>query len=329
MILTFEQIESITSGAAKIFYKDGKYQFFRFTDHETEVIDNTNIPATAGIQLKFKTDAEILKLKVHIRKTSQITSYFCFDIFVNDILAGSIQNLSDEDRKGSYARKEYPVGDYCGEFELGDGEKLIKIVFPHSVIALIEEVELEDATYLVPVKNGKTIIFYGDSITQGYDSLHPAKSYANLLADALDAEVFNKALGGALFDPAIVEASEQANPDYVVAAFGTNDWNSVDLDTFQRNANGFLQAIQKKYPTVPKYILTPLWRVDWQTTKRCGEFSVLEAVIRGIFENQENITVISGVDLIPHNENLFGDLIVHPNDEGFTYYFRNLLKYFL
>ena len=96
-----------------------------------------------------------------------------------------------------------------------------------------------------------------------------------------------------------------------------------------KNAKAFFHAVQKVYPNVPKYIITPLWRKDWQTTKRCGPFSVLEEVIRDIFDNQENITVISGVDLIPHDENLFGDLFLHPNDDGFEYCCKNLLKYFL
>ena len=329
MKLSLEQIKSVTTGAVKVFYKNGKYHFGRFTDLETKVINNPNVVTTAGVQMKFKTDAQLLKLKVLIQRATQGTSYFCFDVFVNDILAGSIQNLSDKDRKGSYARKEYPVGEYNGEFELGEGEKYVRIVFPHSVIPMIEEVQLEDATYLMPVKNKRTIVFYGDSITQGYDSLHPARSFANLLADAFDAEVFNKALGGALFDSAIVEATSLTDIDYMVAAYGTNDWNSVDLDTFQKNAKAFFHAVQKVYPNVPKYIITPLWRKDWQTTKRCGPFSVLEEVIRDIFDNQENITVISGVDLIPHDENLFGDLFLHPNDEGFEYCCKNLLKYFL
>jgi len=326
--LTMDRIRAVTTGASKVTYEDGRYHFFRFNDREMEVIDNINVSYTAGIQMKFKTDGPLLKLKVHTEKATDITSYFCFDIFVNGALAGCIQNLSDDARKGSYARLEYPLGSCYKEFWLGSGEKDVKIVFPHSVNAQIEEIELVDASYVVPVKNEKTIVFYGDSITQGYDSLHPSKSYAARLADALNAEAINKALGGAVFGPELVENADVRNPDCIVVAYGTNDWNSVDLESFIKNAKGFLCAIEKNYPGVPAFVITPIWRIDWNTTKKCGEFSILEDTIKEIFGHRENITVISGFDLVPHDENLFGDLWVHPNDEGFAYYFSNLMKYF-
>ena len=328
MRLTIDRIRAVTTGASKVTYEDGNYRFFRFSNRESAVIDNVNVEYTAGIQMKFKTDSPWLKLKVYTEQATELTSYFCFDIFVNDRLAGSIQNLSDDARKGSYARQTYPLGRYCNEFQLGNGEKYVRIVFPHSVKVYIEEIELADGSYIEPVKKEKTIVFYGDSITQGYDSLHPSKSYATRLADALDAEVINKALGGAVFGPELVEAADAGNPDYVVAAYGTNDWNSVNLDSFRKNAKGFLNAVEKKFPDVPVFVLTPIWRSDWNTTKRCGEFSILEDTIKEIFGNREKITVISGFDLVPHDENLFGDLCVHPNDEGFAYYFRNLMQYF-
>jgi len=329
MKLTIDQIKDITTGASKITYENGKYQFFRFNDDETEVIDNPNVVATAGIQMNFKTDARTLKLKVHTKEVTPIRSYFSFDIFVEDTLVSCIQNMDDDACIGDYANKTYSLGSFYKEIPLEAGEKSVKIIFPHSAITYIEEIELVDVTYIVPVKKDKTIIFYGDSITQGYDSLHPSKSYASRLADALDAEVINKSLGGAVFDPRLVEASSITNPDYIVVAYGTNDWNMVDLDTFRKNAKGFSYAIQKIYPGIPKYVITPLWRPDWQTTKQCGAFNVLEDTIKEFFENQENITVVSGFDLIPHDENIFGDLFLHPSDDGFEHYFKNLLKYFI
>ena len=42
--------------------------------------------------------------------------------------------------------------------------------------------------------------------------------------------------------------------------------------------------------------------------------------------NDKNVKVISGFDFVPMDENLFGDLRIHPNDKGFEYYFENLVK---
>ena len=326
--LTENQIKEITTGAAKIVYKAGRYHFFRFNDCEADVINHPFVLATAGIQMHFKTDGRLLKLKVYTEKAIDTRSYFSFDVFVNSSLAGCIQNLCDDSCARNYADSSYTTGSFYNEFVLGDGEKDIKIVFPHSVIACIECIEITDATYIVPIKKEKTIVFYGDSITQGFDALHPSRTYAATLAEALDAEIINKAVGGAVFNPALAKIPCDTKPDYIIVAYGTNDWNSVDLESLKKNAEGFLDGINSNYPGIPVFVTTPLWRPDWKATKKCGEFSNVDNTIKEIFGHQENITVISGIDLIPHDENLFGDLYLHPSDKGFEHYTDSLKKYF-
>ena len=328
MKLNIEQIKEVTTGAVNVLYENGKYYFSRFNEQEKKVIDNPNVPAPAGIQMKFRTDGKLLKIKIHTEALTEIRSYFSFDIFVNGVLAGCIQNLSDDECKGDYANLAYSLGDFKKEIELPVGENYIKIAFPHSAIVQIEEIEIVGATYITPVRKDKTILFYGDSITQGYDALHPTNSYAARLAEVLDADVMNKALGGAIFDPELVRASEGIKPDYIVVSYGTNDWNSVNLDTLRKNAEGFMYALEEKFSGIPTFVITPLWRPDWRETKKCGEFFVIENTIKEFFEGRKNITVISGFDLIPHEEKIFGDLILHPNDKGFEYYTKSLLKYF-
>ncbi len=329
MILNSEHLKSITTGASKIDYEDGKFRFFRFTDEEAEILNHPYVSSPAGIELKFKTDGSVLKLKVFVQKSIDIRSYFSFDIFVNNVLEGTIQNLSDEECIGDYANANYPLGSFGKEFELKSGDKEIKILFPHSVTAYIEEIEIVDATYISPIKKEKTILLYGDSITQGFDSLHPSKTYASRLAEALDADMINKAVGGITFKPELVEIPSEIKPDYIVVAYGTNDWNAVDLEALQKNAKGFLDGIEKNYSGIPTFVITPLWRPDWREIKKCGEFFNVENSIKEIFGNRENITVISGFELIPHDESIFGDLILHPNEKGFEHYTENLLKYIL
>ena len=329
MKLNIEQIKSITTGAAKIEFIDRRYRFSRFNDIEAEIINHPYVSSPAGIQMKFKTDGSMLKLRVYTEKSISIRSYFSFDIFADDTLAGTIQNLKDEDSIGDYANSDYPLGVFAKDIELKDGDKTITIFFPHSITAYIEEIEIVDATYIKPIKKNKTVLFYGDSITQGFDSLHPSKTYASMLGDALDAKIINKAVGGTVFTPQLAALPNECNPDYIVIAYGTNDWNASDSDTFKENAKGFLNGIENNYPDTPVFVITPLWRPDWRETKKCGEFFNIENTIKEIFDTRKNITVISGFDLIPHSEKIFGDLILHPNEKGFEHYFNNLLKYFI
>ena len=327
MKLTIEQIRAAAIGATYVVLEEDKLCFYRFNSSEISVIDNPNVQSPAGIRIRFKTDGNLLKMKIHTQALSPIRSYFSFDVLVNGVIAGCIQNLSDNDCKGDYANKSYPLGSFQEDFCLGHGEKCVELVFPHSVKASIESVEIVDATYVLPVKKNKTMLFYGDSITQGYDALHPSKSYAARLADAMDADVVNKALGGAVFDPRLVQIPWERKPDYVVVAYGTNDWNSVDLKCFKKNAEGFRRGIETNYSNIPVFMITPIWRSDWLSSKKCGAFFNIEKTIRDVFENRPNITVISGTDLVPHNIDFFGDLWVHPNDSGFRHYADNLKKY--
>lgn len=46
------------------------------------------------------------------------------------------------------------------------------------------------------------------------------------------------------------------------------------------------------------------------------------SVVDGI----DNARLISGFDLVPHSEEFFSDLFLHPNDEGFLQYANGLIE---
>ena len=47
MKLGIEQIRNVTQGASRIIFEEGKYRFFRFSETESETIDNENLLYTA------------------------------------------------------------------------------------------------------------------------------------------------------------------------------------------------------------------------------------------------------------------------------------------
>ncbi len=326
MKLDIEQIKNITQGAEKIRVEDGKFCFSRFTEEEAAVISNANLSYTAGIQMEFKTDGDRLNLKVNTKDETNIRSYFAFDVFVDGILKGYVSNLKDEDCTGDYAVSVYKLGEFSKDFDLGNGEKNVRIVFPHSVKAEIEGLEIENATYVAPLKREKKIVFYGDSITQGYDALHPSKTYAMRLGDAMSAEIINKGIGGAVFDPEFGAVSRVEGADYVVVAYGTNDWTCIGIDSIRASAIGFLTNLEKSYPCIPIYVIAPIWRKDYETDRIGGKFRDIEQMLKDVCANYKNVRFVSGWNLVPHDEMLFGDLSLHPNDKGFEYYCDNLLR---
>lgn len=324
MTLDIKTIKEIMCGAVDVKEEDGHYVIYRFTDEELSVEGNPNVHYSSGVRLSFKTDAKSVKIKFRVRNLA-VRSYFSLDIYRDGILAGSISNCTDTSEK--FAEKQYNLGAFSGEFPLSDGEKKVDIVLPHSVKCEIEYIELENASFVKPVKKNKVLLAYGDSITQGYDALRPVNTYAYRLADALDAELYNKGLGGAPFCPYLVKAENGVtNPDYITVAYGTNDWGGHDADTLKANCEGFLRELHGKYPDVPTFVLSPIWRADIETPKKAGTFENVEEIIKNACELYENMTFVHGLGLVPADISLFGDKWVHPNDEGFRHYADNLAK---
>ena len=57
--------------------------------------------------------------------------------------------------------------------------------------------------------------------------------------------------------------------------------------------------------------------------RKFGEFKCASETIQKYAQEYDNISVVNGFTFVPQNEDLFADLRLHPNDEGFEYYFEN------
>ena len=74
------------------------------------------------------------------------------------------------------------------------------------------------------------------------------------------------------------------------------------------------------------FAITPIWRKDFEEKKCFSSFFDVEKEIKDICRKFDNISVISGWNLVPHDEEYFADLRLHPNDDGFRHYFSNLVE---
>ena len=329
MRLNLEQVKSITQGAENVTEDNGNIQFLRFNSEEQEKYFKTEfeekIFCTAGIQLEFSTDGEVLSLDI-LTKSASSRAYFSLDVFVNDEYIGSCKNYSDKDMQQGYTTIEFPLGEFSESYSLGKGDKKVRVVFPWSVATEIKNIVIENATYINPAKKNKKMIAYGDSITHGYDALLSSNSYAVKLADALGAEIYNKAIGGEVFFPALAKNKSETAPDYITVAYGTNDWTKKEYDDFKLRCLDFFNSLCKNYPHAQIFAITPIYRADYLDKHSLGLFEDVEKYIKEVCLNLENVNVISGWELVPHNTNLFADSYLHPNDKGFEYYCKNLKK---
>lgn len=328
MKVNLEQMRSITLGSENVTLEHDGFHFYRFSRQQWELYQGVNEDfyrkcfSTSGVKLQFVTDSEYMKLDVRISSASS-RSYFSLDVFVNGSMVGSVDNLTD-DLPQDYTEVALPLGDFSKTFALGAGRKEIAVYLHWSACAVVKNMELDDGAILEPVKPKHKLLAYGDSITQGYDAQRPSQKYITRLAECLDAAEYNKAIGGEEFYPLMAEAESGSDPDYIVVAYGTNDWSHSTREQLITRCGEFYAILSKKYPQARIIAMTPIWRADWEQEKPVGPFHDVEKIIRDAVKNLENVTVIRGFDIVPKDTNLFADLRLHPNDEGFDHYFRTL-----
>ncbi len=272
MKLNLSQIKSITNGAVRVVEEEGGFLFHRFTEEQEELYKGTDfyrkVPCTSGVQLRFNTDSQTLGLSVEVSPGSS-RKYFALDVFVNNTKIGTLNNFEGKGIPPRDTVWELPLGEFSKEFSLTDGVKEVKIVLPWSLKTVIKEMTLDDGAMIEPVKYNKKILFFGDSITQGYDALYPSNKYATKLAEYLNAEEFNKAIGGEHFFPELAATKEEFEPDYVVVAYGTNDWgHNTPNEKFRGDCNRFYEHICTNYPHAKVFAVAPIWRKNYEEKKK-------------------------------------------------------------
>lgn len=332
--LNLQQVQDITLGAARVTEEADGYYFYRFTEEQQKLYEERNPKlarkglSTTGIQLSFRTDSEELYLKITAKPGSG-RSYFAMEVFVNDQRVDCIANFDNAELLADleYAEMELPLGEYEKTIALGEGEKTVRVVLPWSTQTVIQEIALTEGATLEPVKPSKKLLAFGDSITQGFDALYPSSKYISRLAEYWDAEEYNKAVGGEVFFPELAATKEEITPDYITVAYGTNDWNSLESkELFLQQCGDFFKNLRSTYPDTPILVITPIWRKLYISVKPTGSFDSVDGLIRSVVEQYENVTVVSGMNLVEHDLEIFADRALHPSDKGFSQYYDNLIK---
>ncbi len=331
MILEYSRIEDITLGASNVEITKEGVRFHRFSPRQEALYKERSSSffekarAAAGIALRFRTDSESLSFKVKVARGSS-RKYFSFDLFVNGEFKESFNNFDTSNLSGDYTKVQLPLGDFSFSASLGSGEKEVCLYFPWSVRVLLRELSLDDGALVVPVKPKKKLLALGDSITQGYDALYTSRKYSTRLAQLLDAEERNLAVGAELFFPPLVCENDGEEPDIITVAYGTNDWFFGTMEEFEANCRAFFEALSKSYPHSKIIALTPIWRSDMNDENRAGDFSAIGEFIKDVASSLPRVCAVDCFDLVPPDTSLFADLMLHPADCGFDHYIENLKK---
>lgn len=325
------KIREITCGAAWIGEADGMLVFHRFTKEQEAFYARRNpqyagkVASTAGVRCLFKTDSKRLRLRIRVQPGTS-RRYFAMDVTVNGEYVGSLSNLDGVDPQTDYTAGDFPLGDFEGEFSLGDGEKEVAILFPWSVETRLSALALDDGATVTPAVPQRTLLAFGDSVTQGYDVLHPRNTYVERMAAALHLTAYNKAIGGEIMVPGLAGINEAVAADIITVAYGTNDWCTRDsADAFEADAELFFAQLRRRYSDATIVCITPIFRTDGDAQKPFGPFETAAARLQ-IAADEYSVYLVDGMTLVPHDTRFYADKQLHPNDDGAAHYAAALLQ---
>lgn len=331
MKLTYEQLAACAKGAViKKENPDGSIFLRRMTEEQAYIYpagDAHNITGSraAGIMLDFYTDSRLVTLSLagHVPLGRTMCAA---DLMVDGkIYASTTQWIEKvEGPKG----EEKTYGPLYYTFHLPEGEKRVTLVPQFSLSVDAMTVELCDGASFRPYTHKRTMVAFGDSITQGHSAARTCRAYVYQLGQMLDAEVHNYGVSGEVFRANKI-VGEYPKCDLVTVAYGTNDFGhkTWSMALFMENMQIFMEKAAKTFAKCPIFVLLPIWRVDAEELH--NDIPTLQTVRDRIAEETQkypNMIVIDCTDFVPHEPKYFEDASLHPNESGMNLYAEAVYK---
>lgn len=324
MKLTLEDIKNIASGFDRIIPHDGLISFERMKDETiNEFISSDWIRedygkrshATANIVFDFYTDSDTVKITYKNVKSASSRSFWYIDTLVNN-------NIISHHGEEFYSGKDGEV-----VIKLYETPARVTIYLPCLYKLDIKDIEINDGCYAKPIEKPLKFLFYGDSITQGYDVRLPSLSYSAIVGRAFNARVQNLAIGGSFFEPNIL--SQKYDADFVFIAYGTNDWSHKPFERINKDSYNFFKKINSLYKNKKIIVLLPFYRLDIHEQKEyTNDFFETRNKIK---ENALafNLDVVDTIDWLIKEEHSYSDRHLHPNEFGNIQIANNLINFLI
>ena len=306
MEFTLEQFQEFAVGAVRVFRDDAGFHFRRFTERQIDVIFESDPTErnhdTTGIRIDFLTDATALKVSVATGGK--------YEILVNNLTV--------------YCERSEGADTF--EIELLSGKNRVTVILPSHCEGVLAGIALIDGTYVIKPEYPVKLAFYGDSITQGWNSEKDSQSFAWLTSRFFDADSRIYGIGGTTFIPDFPEDTG-FRPDAVIVAMGTNDFGrQKTMEQIQADCAAYLKNVELANPGSKLFCITPIWRYIGLTPRAAGTLADVRKEIARI-ATEAGYVVIDGLSLVPHQFEYYADKGTHPNDLGFFCYAHNLTNF--
>ncbi len=307
--MTNEELKKIYFGAYSFKEtEDGYLQAFQHTEKQMEYFESASdfwydrCMASNAKTLEFTTEAVSVSFDYKFLWEGSPDS---FELAVNGLIR-EIVYVKDIEKEGTI------------RWTLPEGEKKVIIYLPADSTVVIKNFEA-DAVCKRAEKNEK-VLWLGDSITQGFGPLRSAETYVSIANRLLNYELINQGIGAYVYDKKSLMKMEGYEPDKLIVALGTNQFG----DETMKDVEEYYETLIGLYGTeIPILCISPVWRGDLP-----GELPKLFdfcAKVKKIAGQYKNVTVVDGLELIPHLPEYFLDNL-HPNCLGTENYGRNLVE---
>ena len=302
--------------------KNGDLYFRRFTESQRNAYELASkdwfirTKASAGVTFDFISDSDYLAIQMRLDVASS-KKWSDFDLYVDGVFT---------------ARKKFENTDAkLLHFLLPKGEHRVTLYFPWTVETVISAVHLSDGASIKEVSKVAKAIAIGDSITQGYITEYTSLTYANQVARELDIELVNQGIGGCrCVESTINESLVSYNPDFIIMAYGTNDYTQYDdKEEFRLKTSAYIKKLTSLFPETKIVALLPIYRNDEgnQTREAFREYQLEDArkMLLETYRKYNNIVVVTETK-IPHIPDVFAPDYLHPNELGFQYMAKAIEK---
>jgi len=205
-----------------------------------------------GIAMNFATDSNELELS--FTALPKINRGADIALYENNQF---IKNFKFNNKKKSFS--------ITFDSQQHDAISEYKIVLPSLANLAITSLRIETNSKLTELttKRKAKYIALGDSISHGVGQGSASYlTYPYLLADGLNLELFNLAVGGGQVSPPTAEMlADFDDIDLITVLVGYNDWNApnADIKVFKNKYNTMLDSLLSLHPESKIYCITPLF----------------------------------------------------------------------
>ena len=307
--LTNKELQSIYYGA--YFFEeleDGWLQTFQYSKEQMEYFKTASdfwydrCMASTAKTLELQTEATFISFEYKfLWKGSEDSFEMAIDGQITDIRY--VKDLTDQGKL---------------VWELPAGKKDVIIYLPADATVLIRNFVINNT--FTPAEKNEKVLWLGDSITQGYGPLRSASTYVSVANRLLNYDIINQGIGGYVYDKKSLLKMPGYNPDKIIVALGTNQFNCPRMEDIEEYYETLISLYGK---TIPILCITPIWRGDFP-----DDIHVLKSFCDGIKKiacTYPNVKIIDGFSLVPHRSEYYLDNL-HPNALGCELYGRNLVE---